>query len=63
MISRSRFDNELRHLGLIDEEADSTSALSLSLRDPGGDLTAGFEPSAPVAEQLLIEPVFRALRR
>src|SRR6185436_16448154 len=42
MISRSRFDPQLRQLGLIENQTNSTSALSLSLRDPGGDLTAGF---------------------
>ncbi|HEX4348985.1 MAG TPA: cache domain-containing protein, partial [Verrucomicrobiae bacterium] len=43
MISRSRFDDQLRDLGLIDK-TNTTSALNLRLRDPGGDMTAGFKP-------------------
>jgi len=43
MISRSRFDNQLKELGLL-EETNATSALNLRLRDPGGDMTAGFKP-------------------
>ncbi|HEX4350599.1 MAG TPA: serine/threonine protein kinase, partial [Verrucomicrobiae bacterium] len=43
MISRSRFDDQLKELGLL-EETNATSALNLRLRDPGGDMTAGFKP-------------------
>ncbi|HEX9048670.1 MAG TPA: serine/threonine protein kinase, partial [Verrucomicrobiae bacterium] len=42
MISHSRFDEQLRQLGLI-EETNATSALNLRLRDPGGDLTRGYQ--------------------
>jgi serine/threonine protein kinase len=45
MISHSRFDGQLKQLGLL-EVTNSTSALNLRLRDPGGDLTRGFKPSA-----------------
>lgn len=48
MISHSRFDDELKQLGLLDETNDS-SALNLRLYDPGGDLTQGFKP--PDSEQ------------
>jgi serine/threonine protein kinase len=43
LISRSRFDNQLRELGLLDK-TNTSSALNLHLRDPGGDLTKGFKP-------------------
>jgi serine/threonine protein kinase len=43
MISRSRFDDQLRQLGLLDA-TNSSSALNLRLHDPGGDLTKGFKP-------------------
>ncbi len=44
LISRSRFDDQLRQLGLLD--ATNSSALNLRLRDPGGDLTKGYKPAA-----------------
>jgi hypothetical protein len=42
MISKSRFDEQLKKLKLLKDEPEAVSALSLSLRDPGGDLTQGF---------------------
>jgi tRNA A-37 threonylcarbamoyl transferase component Bud32 len=41
MISRSRFESELKGLGLIPGTADSTSMLQLKLLDPGVDLHSG----------------------
>jgi len=43
MISHSRFDNQLKQLGLL-EVTNTSSALNLRLRDPGGNLTTGFRP-------------------
>ena len=43
MISRSRFDDQLRKLGLLDA-TNTTSALNLRLHDPGADLTSGVKP-------------------
>ncbi|MEI7532755.1 MAG: serine/threonine protein kinase [Verrucomicrobiae bacterium] len=43
MISHSRFDPQLKQLGLL-ETTNETSALNLRLHDPGGDLTKGFQP-------------------
>ena len=42
LISRSRFDTQLRQLGLLDV-TNTSSALNLRLRDPGGDLTKGYK--------------------
>jgi hypothetical protein len=42
LISQSRFDNQLKTLGLLDT-TNASSALNLRLRDPGGDLTKGFK--------------------
>ena len=42
MISKSRFDDQLKKLKLLKDEPDAVSALNLSLRDPGGDLSEGF---------------------
>jgi serine/threonine protein kinase len=44
LISRSRFDEQLRKLGLLDA-TNASSALNLRLHDPGGDLTEGFKPA------------------
>lgn len=41
LISRSRFDDQLKKLGLLDA-TNTSSALNVRLRDPGGDLTKGF---------------------
>jgi len=42
LISRSRFDDQLRQVGLLDK-TNASSALNLRLRDPGGDLTKGYK--------------------
>jgi tRNA A-37 threonylcarbamoyl transferase component Bud32 len=44
MISRSRFDAQLKKLGLVENRPEASSALTLHLTDPGGDLTRGFKP-------------------
>jgi hypothetical protein len=45
MLSLSRFEDTLRATGLLTSEADST-ILNLQIRDPGGDVTAGFVPKS-----------------
>jgi len=44
LISHSRFDTQLKQLGLL-EATNTSSALNLRLHDPGGDLTRGFQPT------------------
>jgi eukaryotic-like serine/threonine-protein kinase len=61
MISRSRFDDQLRQLGLLDNQAKTTSALTLHLTDPGGDLTQGFKPQGTNTARPLIAMVKRAI--
>jgi hypothetical protein len=41
LISQSRFDDQLRGLGLLTNAATVTSSLNVTLRDPGVDLTGG----------------------
>jgi len=53
MLSESRFDDQLRQLGLIPDRPGSTSLLQLQLHDPGGDLTRGYRPQLPRSEQPL----------
>jgi len=47
MLSHNRFADQLRRLGVIPITADSL--LELTIRDPGGDLLAGF--TSPLAQQ------------
>ena len=51
MLSNSRYDEQLRSIGLLPEGADST--LNVSLRDPGVDLTSGARPKLVRSEQPL----------
>jgi PAS domain S-box-containing protein len=51
LLSESRFDEDLRKAGLLDEG--EKSILSVSVRDPGGDMTKGFSPSVPRYQQPL----------
>lgn len=53
MISKSRFDDELKQLKLLKAEPDAVSALTLSLRDPGGDLTQGFTANTNLSWPLI----------
>ncbi|HEV7225033.1 MAG TPA: serine/threonine protein kinase [Pirellulales bacterium] len=41
MLSRSRFDDDLKRLGLIPDRGDASSVLTLELKDPLSDLTQG----------------------
>ena len=61
MISHSRFDAQLKQLGLL-EATNESSALNLRLHDPGGDLTKGFQPDETnVAARPLISLVAGAV--
>jgi len=44
MLSNSRFDHDLILLGLLPDQENVRSILQLLVRDPGGDMTAGFRP-------------------
>jgi hypothetical protein len=46
MVSDSRFDESLILLGLLPDQENSRSILQVLVRDPGGDITAGYRPSA-----------------
>ncbi len=50
MLSDSRFDNDLKSLGLIPDRDDATSVLNLQLRDPGVDLRKSRRPDKPRSE-------------
>ncbi len=44
MLSNSRFEDELRAVGLLPEDPSVDSVLDVEIRNPGGDLTSGFVP-------------------
>jgi len=45
MVSNSRFDEDLILLGVLPDQEDTKSILSVLLRDPQGDLTTGYRPT------------------
>ncbi len=47
LVSRSRFEKEFLALGLAQGRAGPRSIPRALIRDPGGDLSAGFKPTAP----------------
>ena len=51
LLSESRFNEDLSRMGLIKEG--ERSILSVSVRDPGGDMTRGFTPTVPRYQQPL----------
>ena len=60
MLSPSRFDGDLRRIGLIPDQATSRSMLVLELRDPGVNLDAGARPRDERAGRPLTKPIAEA---
>ncbi len=50
MISQSRFDAQLRQIGLLPDEDETRSILNVRLRDPGVNMTVGRIPAARRSE-------------
>jgi serine/threonine protein kinase len=61
ILSESRFDDDLKQLGLLPDQKSARSALTLELRDPGVDLTAGERPPQRRSEQPLNRMVTAAV--
>jgi len=53
LVSRSRFEDQLRELSLLPPSPRASSLLAIEVRDPGGDLTLGHRPSLPRKAQPL----------
>jgi PAS domain S-box-containing protein len=51
MMSSSRFENDLSDIGLLADG--ESSILNIQIRAPGGDMTQGYRPDIPRAEQPL----------
>ncbi len=50
LVSNSRFDEGLILLGLLPDQANAHSIVTLQVRDPQGDMTAGYRPSVRRSE-------------
>ncbi|HVX10764.1 MAG TPA: serine/threonine-protein kinase [Pirellulales bacterium] len=61
MLTESRFDDALMRVGLIPPSAEGRSATVVSLRDPGGDLMAGYKPKRAIAACPLTKMAAHAL--
>jgi hypothetical protein len=61
MVSQSRFDESLILLGLLPDQEQSHSILQVLIRDPGGDITAGYRPRFRRRELPLTYPVSEAV--
>jgi tRNA A-37 threonylcarbamoyl transferase component Bud32 len=53
LISDSRFEEQLKEIGIIDDAPDARSILNVQIRDPGGDLTRGYRTETPAAARPL----------
>jgi hypothetical protein len=60
MLSQSRFDEDLRQLGLLTDDLGLTSVLQLEVRDPGVDMTCGLVPALSRSERPLTRSVAAA---
>jgi tRNA A-37 threonylcarbamoyl transferase component Bud32 len=47
LLTGSRFDDDLRRVGLLRRDGGEASALNVRLADPGGDLLGGFNSAGP----------------
>ena len=62
LLSQSRFETELKRIGLLVDNADSRSILSIEIRDPGVNMVDGERPEALRADQPLTHMVLSAIR-
>ena len=61
LLSQSRFDDDLKQMGLLADLPDSHSVLTVELRDPGVNMADGERPSLKRADQPLTNPVAAAV--
>lgn len=48
MVSQSRFDEQLRKIGLLSQEPNAQAILNVQLRDPGVNMLKGLQPRKPI---------------
>lgn len=61
LLSQSRFDDDLKQMGLLADLPDSHSVLTLELRDPGVNMANGERPSLKRADQPLTKLITDAV--
>jgi hypothetical protein len=61
MLSESRFSQELKAAGLLPDVRDNHTSMRVVLRDPGGDLTAGYRPETSLSACPLTKMARRAI--
>jgi hypothetical protein len=61
MLSNSRFDDDLKAIGLLVDQPDSRSVLTLEMRNPGVNMVEGKRPAQKRAEQPLTRPAAEAV--
>ncbi len=59
LLSASRFEEDLREIGLLDVE--QSSIKHIQIRDPGGDMTEGFRSDTPRSQQPFTHMAGRAI--
>jgi hypothetical protein len=53
MVSQSRFDQDLRDIGLLPPDPSVRAIFSIEIRDPGGNMVRGYQPREPRSRQPL----------
>ncbi len=61
LLSDCRFEQQLKEIGLLPNGPNATSALTIQIRNPGGDMTAGFRPTGPVSARPLTKMAASAI--
>jgi tRNA A-37 threonylcarbamoyl transferase component Bud32 len=62
LLSQSRFDDDLKKIGLLADQPGSRSLLTLELRDPGVNMVEGERPAARRADQPLTHMAAEAVQ-
>lgn len=62
LLSQSRFDDQLKHLGLLVNEPDARSILTVEIRDPEVNMVQGARPALPRSQQPLTRSVAEAVQ-
>lgn len=62
LLSQSRFDDLMKQIGLLADQPDSQSILTVEVRDPGVDMVAGERPTVRRAEQPLTRMAAEAVQ-
>lgn len=62
LLSQSRFDDELKQIGLLVDQQDTKSILTIEARNPEANMSLGERPKLRRAEQPLTRPVASAVQ-